>query len=56
MKAWSLKWEIEKRAQLESLVEWSKTLEVPLPKYEKEHKKVEPLSAGIYNLVRQLLP
>jgi hypothetical protein len=28
--------------------------EIPLPKYEKVER--QPLSAGIYNLVRQMLP
>jgi len=34
--------------------EWSKQESPTLPPYEKT--KVKPLSAGVYNLVRQILP
>lgn len=42
-------------ANLEALKAWGNTPnDTRLPKYEKP--KVQPLSAGIYNLVRQILP
>jgi len=34
--------------------EWSKKENPPLPSYQKV--EVKPLSVGVYNLVRQLLP
>jgi len=37
--SWSIKDEIQKRANLESLVEWSKSPPIPTPKYIPEKSK-----------------
>ncbi len=52
---WSIKNEIAKRANRESDYEWAQKKErTPFPPFKKP--KREPLSAGVYNLVRNLLP
>lgn len=52
---WSVGQEIKKRANKEAEVEfWDKLTLPPLPKF--IPTRVQPLSAGIWNLVRQMLP
>jgi hypothetical protein len=52
---WSIQNEIQKRVNLEAEKEYSANPTRPtLPSYQKP--KVAPLTAGVYNMVRQLLP
>jgi len=55
MNPFSIQEVIKQRVNKEALYAWATKQEViPIPKYQKP--KVIPLSAGIYNLVKQMLP
>ena len=54
MKPFDLKNIIKQRVNREAEVEWSKTQTPESPKFTKP--ETIPLSAGVYNLVRQMLP
>ncbi len=54
-KNWNIQDEIAKRAKKESDYLWSiSNTNVELPKYEKVARV--PLSAGLYNMLKQILP
>jgi len=54
MKPFDLKNIIKNRVNREAEVEWSKNQTIESPKFTKPERV--PLSAGVYNLVRQMLP
>ena len=52
---WSIQNEVKKQVNKEANYEWAKEqIKTFLPKYTRP--KIEPLSAGLYNMLRQILP
>lgn len=54
-KDFSIKDEIKKRVNQESLYYWANSENPTIPKMKIEFKKI-PLTVGLYNLIRQIKP
>lgn len=55
-KNWSMRDEILNRANKEANYKWSKSPAIPIPKFPIQKVEKIKLSAGVFNLVRQMLP